>query len=601
MRRILIFICLLVECLLFLGCRRQRIFAPDHLFWTDGGRTFLVANRGENELLQLDPANRYSILRNCPFTTPVNDLTEDPDHFIWVVCEGDGINLYKLSTDLSVLSKLKTGHTPSSVCYNSCSQSLWLTMRYNGELWEIDPQTEDIVTKIPVGREPVDVVPFSEDRLLLVAGNLPEMPSVAYPVAASLKVIDVVDKKLKRTIVLPNGSTDVKSIALDKSQKYAYVTHLLARYQLPTNQVDRGWMSTNVLSIIDLQNQSLVTTLLLDTPQKGAANPWEVTISPDNKWILVAAAGAHELVRIDREALHDRLCRLQSGKEAIPSAETWDDLPNDAGFLYGIREFIPTEGKGPRSVIVASTGKAYSANYFTGELFSVDLETKVTSVSSALGIPLVSIEEGEGNMYFHDASICFQCWQSCASCHPNDARTDGLNWDLLNDGMGNPKNTKTLVLSHQTPPCMISGIRKDAETAVRSGIKYILFAETDRHVAKAIDAYLKSLSPLPSPYLQEGQLSESALRGKKIFDRECASCHKGVYYTDQKQYAVSWSSGLDMNVKMDVPVLNEIWRTAPYLYDGGSYTIEDMLKIHGTQQPLSHDEQSDLVTYVLSL
>lgn len=601
MRRILIFICLLVECLLFLGCRRQRIFAPDRLFWADGGRTFLVANRSGNELLQLDPANRYSILRNCSFTTPVNDLTEDPDHFIWVVCEGEGINLYKLSTDLSVLSKLKTGHTPSSVCYNSCTQSLWLTMRYNGELWEIDPQTEEIVTKIPVGREPVDIVPFSGDRLLLVAGNLPEMPSVAYPVAASLKVIDVVDKKLKRTIVLPNGSTDVKSIALDKSQKYAYVTHLLARYQLPTNQVDRGWMSTNVLSIIDLQNQSLVTTLLLDTPQRGAANPWEVTISPDNKWILVAAAGAHELVRIDRETLHDRLCRLQSGKEAIPSAETWDDLPNDAGFLYGIREFIPTEGKGPRSVIVTSTGKAYSANYFTGELFSVDLETKVASVSSALGIPLVSIEEGEGNMYFHDASICFQSWQSCASCHPNDARTDGLNWDLLNDGMGNPKNTKTLVLSHQTPPCMISGIRKDAETAVRSGIKYILFAETDKHVAKAIDAYLKSLSPLPSPYLQEGQLSESALRGKKIFDRECASCHEGIYYTDQKQYAVSWSSGLDMNVKMDVPALNEIWRTAPYLYDGRSYTIEDMLKIHGTQQPLSHDEQYDLVTYVLSL
>ena len=45
---------------------------------------------------------------------------------------------------------------------------------------------------------------------------------------------------------------------------------------------------------------------------------------------------------------------------------------------------------------------------------------------------------------------------------------DGLNWDLLNDGIGNPKSTKTLLYSHATPPAMISGIRADAETAVRA-------------------------------------------------------------------------------------------------------------------------------------
>lgn len=90
-----------------------------------------------------------------------------------------------------------------------------------------------------------------------------------------------------------------------------------------------------------------------------------------------------------------------------------------------------------------------------------------------LGAPLAFTKVGKGDMYFHDATICFQNWQSCATCHPNDARMDGLNWDLLNDGMGNPKNTKTLLLSHQTPPCMATGIRKNAEVAVRSGVKYM--------------------------------------------------------------------------------------------------------------------------------
>ena len=34
-------------------------------------------------------------------------------------------------------------------------------------------------------------------------------------------------------------------------------------------------------------------------------------------------------------------------------------------------------------------------------------------------------EVRKGEQYFNDATLCFQKWQSCASCHP-DARADGL-------------------------------------------------------------------------------------------------------------------------------------------------------------------------------
>jgi len=36
--------------------------------------------------------------------------------------------------------------------------------------------------------------------------------------------------------------------------------------------------------------------------------------------------------------------------------------------------------------------------------------------------------------------------------HDEDARVDGLNWDLLNDGIGTPKDTKKLVLSTKHRP-----------------------------------------------------------------------------------------------------------------------------------------------------
>ena len=76
---------------------------------------------------------------------------------------------------------------------------------------------------------------------------------------------------------------------------------------------------------------------------------------------------------------------------------------------------------------------------------------------------------------------------------------DRLNWDLMNDGIGNPKNTKSLLFSLQTPPVMAIGIRADVETGVRAGFKFIQFFDVYEEDAQAVDDYLKSLEPVPSP------------------------------------------------------------------------------------------------------
>lgn len=106
----------------------------------------------------------------------------------------------------------------------------------------------------------------------------------------------------------------------------------------------------------------------------------------------------------------------------------------------------------------------------------------------------------KGEKYFNDAAYCFQNWQSCNGCHPGDARMDAMNWDLMNDGIGNSKNCKSLLLSHVTPPAMISGIRASSYVAVRTGYKYIQFIDLPEEFATCVDEYLLSLKPLPSPF-----------------------------------------------------------------------------------------------------
>jgi cytochrome c peroxidase len=215
-----------------------------------------------------------------------------------------------------------------------------------------------------------------------------------------------------------------------------------------------------------------------------------------------------------------------------------------------------------------------------------------------------------GEMLFNDATLCFQGWQSCASCHSHDGRVDGLNWDLLNDGIGNPKNNKSLLLSFQTPPAMSLGVRETPEQAVRAGIRHILFAVQPDAVAVALDAYIQSLQPMPSPHLEHGRPSAAAQRGRKLFRDHrvgCADCHPSGLFTDLNIYEVGTGGLPGGSSGFDTPTLVELWRTAPYLHDGSAATVRDVLTRrnpndqHGRTSHLTEEQLDDLTAYLLSL
>jgi cytochrome c peroxidase len=294
----------------------------------------------------------------------------------------------------------------------------------------------------------------------------------------------------------------------------------------------------------------------------------------------------------------------------------FSNIPNELSFLYGIRQRIKLCGKGPRALSIVGSN-VYVAEYFTDSITSVDISKRdparrePKSGFETIALPLGSAPQmtpkRRGEMLFNDASLCFQNWQSCASCHSGGGRADALNWDLLNDGIGNPKNTKSLLLAHKTPPSMITGVRENAEIAVRSGIKHILSATYPEEDAIAIDEYLKSFKPVPSPYLVNSKLSRSAKQGRKVFDKAgCAACHKRPLYTDLQKYNVGTGKGLDKDVEFDTPTLVEVWRTAPYLYDGRAATMKEVLTTHnpddkhGRTSNLTDSEIEDLAQFVLS-
>ncbi|NQT03879.1 MAG: cell surface protein, partial [Planctomycetes bacterium] len=499
---------------------------------------------------------------------------------------------------------------------------LYVCNRFDNNVSVIDLTSRKQITRIPVEREPVAAALTPNGRFLFVNNHLPAGAANKGNIAAAVSVIDTLSNKVITTIELPNGTTALQGICISPDGRYAYAAHILARYTVPTTQLERGWINTNALSIIDVTNKKLFDTVLLDDVDNGAANPWAVGCTNDGKYVCVTHAGTDELSIIDVTALHDKIRKYHADEKNNQSSSAGQsnygsygtsstptsNIPNELSFLYDIRKRIKLCGKGPRALAIIASN-IYVAEYYTDSLTLVDINKTAGIKTAALPLgPTPQITQiRRGEMLFHDASLCFQHWHSCASCHPGGARVDALNWDLLNDGLGNPKNTKNLLFAHRTPPAMITGIRENAEMAVRSGIRHILFAVRPEEELNSIDEYLKSLKPIPGPYLVKGKLSASAKRGRKIYSKaRCDSCHDGALHTDLQQHNVSTGDGLDKDRKFDTPVLVEAWRTAPYLYDGRAATIEEVLTKynpddkHGLTSNLSKKEIRDLANFVLS-
>ena len=552
---------------------------------------------------------------------------------LYVTCAAPQSSVRVLdSSSCKTLATIPAGHNATAPVVSPDGKTLFVCNRFNNDVSVIDAGTAKLQCRIPVQREPVAADVTRDGRFLLVANLLHTGRADAERVAAVVSVIDTASRKVVKELALPDGSGLLNDLRVSPDGKYAVVTHLLSRFRLPATQLDRGWMNSNAATIIDLARMAVLNTVLLDNIDRGAANPWGIAWSADSATLLITHAGTHEVSLIDFAATLARLAKLpvtldnSKPTDSYSASRVQGDVPNDLAFLVGIRQRIklPQADLGPRAVVLVQR-KAYVANYFSDTLSLVDLaspQTKPQSISLSsnsvpadvgkLTSPLDRMPFArKGEFYFHDAGLCFQGWQSCASCHPGQARVDGLNWDLLNDGIGNPKNTKSLLLAHQTPPAMSMGVRETAETAVRAGIRHILFTVQPEAVPAAIDAYLKSLKPLPSPGLVNGRLSDSARRGEKLFkDRNvgCANCHPLGLFTDLKTYDVGTRGRFDQPTdQFDTPTLVEAWRTAPYLHDGSAATIREVLTTrnprddHGKTSHLTPPQLEDLAAYVLSL
>lgn len=269
-----------------------------------------------------------------------------------------------------------------------------------------------------------------------------------------------------------------------------------------------------------------------------------------------------------------------------------------------------------------------------------------------------------GKKLFYDPIMSKDGLVSCASCHdPSLAFSDSLDVSVGSAGLLGTRNAPTLANVAYHPYFTREGGVPTLEMQILVPIQehnefnnnIVLIADTLSSISEYVDmantAYNQepnafvitralalferslisgqSFFDLEFNYNMEGSMSQSALRGKMLFDSDktsCSVCHSGFNFSNYEfennglyqDYPDNGRERLtqDPNDRalFKIPTLRNVEVTAPYMHDGSLHTLVDVIEHYNSGgenhdhkseliKPLnlSDSEKSDLLSFLLSL
>ncbi|MHC4399542.1 MAG: beta-propeller fold lactonase family protein [Planctomycetota bacterium] len=588
------------------------------------GKTLYVSDKTALRVAVLDVAAGKKV-REVAIAGEPNGLALSADGKTLYVAQRKANSIALVDTARGAVTKqIPVGTWPVALAVAENSQRLYCCNRGNHTVSVVDLDAGKQIHQIAAVRDPVFAAITPDESRVVVANFMPHGAGTDPELAAEVSILDTAATQQAARVKLPPGSTMAAGAWIGPEGKWAYVVHVLGRFNLPITQLQLGWVHTHALSIIDVTAGTRLATVLLDDLTKGAADPWAVVGSADAKTVWISHRGVHEVSTLNVGRIHqllegnvpDEIARLKDGtRENIwvrikNDKRQIDQLTNDLTALYvsGTIRRSPSGGIGPTGLALSPDGKKlYVANYYAGTVGVLDAAEGKLLGTIAVGDQPEPDAARRGEIYFHDATRCFQRWHSCATCHLDGGRIDGLPWDFLRDGIDNGKDVISLIHMPHTPPHNRLATRPDPRECIRTGVVGSHMIAPEATDVDDLLAYVRSLVPEPNPNLP--QFAEAAQRGKVLFEgkADCATCHPGPYFTDKKTQDVGTTSPNEPDARYDTPSLVEAYRTAPYYHDGRAATMREALTehdpkhLHGNLKDLTPQEIEDLIAYVLSL
>ncbi len=588
---------------------KERYLSPIEMVFSQDGRELYVVCQDSDEVRVVDIASGQ-VSRTIPVGHVPRGIALSPDGRRLYVTNAwsDTVSVID-SASWQVVQTLPTGFEPAGVVVDAKGDFLYVANRLSSDISVIDLKSGIEIKRLLAGRG-ASYLALSPDGKIYGTHIYSNPGAFRTPPTSEITVIDTASQTVVERKVLRNVA-GVFHIAFSSDGKLGVVAQLRPKNLVPLAHVEHGWVFGDSLTLIGSDVGGTVQ-VPLDELDRYYALPWGVTIAPDQSKIFLSTAGSESVTVIDVAHL---LKTIRTRRQPFAN-----DLSASAEYVSAR---IPV-GHNPRGLVLSPDGKhLYVANRLDDSITVIDTDTSTVASTIDLGGPKNVDALRRGERLFYTADFAFQGQFGCANCHL-DSTIDGLQWDLEPDGFGKDiVDNRSLESLAGTEPFKWNGGNPDMPTECGPRTEKFFFRSqsfTEQQLTDLV-TFVYSLPYRPNRYrLANGDLTPAQERGKAIFERtksknglpivetnQCAYCHSGPKYTNQKQLDVGSGKPTDRSPIIDVPQLPNVAYSGPYLHDGSARSLEEIWTVfnpkdtHGVTNDLTKDELNDLVEYLKTL
>lgn len=587
---------------------------PLNLALSPDGRELYVACEAAHAVIVVDVRSRRKIAE-IPAGHHPTDVTFSPDGRRAYVSNrlDDTVSVISVPAR-KVIQTIDVGDEPHGVLTDRSGRHLYVLNTSSDSISVIDTASLGQIKRLEASRSPWSLSLSPDGSQICVTNTLSRFVEFRSPSTSEITVIDTGRAVVEDRVAVPDANL-VQGVAWHPSGRFALVTLNRTKNLVPMTRLLQGWTITNGLGVI--WRDGRVDQVLLDEPRTCFPDPADVAITPDGRLALVTSSGSDRVAVVDVE-------RLVSMLESSSDYDRRHVLPNHLGKpTEFIVKHIRTKHS-PRGMLITPDGKtAFVANALDDSLTVIDVPKLAAAGRIDLGGPKLISKVRFGERVFHSARNTFQRQFSCHSCHP-DGHVDGLTYDIEPDGIGvAPVDNRTLRGIFDTAPFKWTG--KNPILQRQCGPRLaVFFTRIQPFTPEQLDALVEYICTIPRPpnrYRPLGaELTETQRRGKAMFERtvtndgrvipkenRCVTCHFPPLYTNRSLHDVGTKAKFDDASLFDVPHLNNIYDSAPYLHNGMAQTLEEIWtrynleNRHGATNDMTKDQLNDLIEYLNTL
>ncbi|MEK7282994.1 MAG: beta-propeller fold lactonase family protein, partial [Acidobacteriota bacterium] len=590
---------------------KPRYRTPLDIAVSPDGRSLYVTAQDAGALLVIDAAARR-LERAIPVGLRPHSVVLSADGAVAYVSDSDAdavvvVDLLKRA----VAATLPAGFGPAGVALSPDGQTLFVANALGDDISVVDVARAAERARLAAGRSPYGAAASPDGSHVLVTNRLAAVARPTDPPTSEVTVVEARTGRIVARQMLRNAHL-LEGAAFVPPGDLALVAMVRPKNLVPALQVERGWMMTNGIAVIDLERRR-TAQLPLDDEDAFFADPSDVAVTPDGRLAFVSHGGVDAVSVVDVAQLRGLLDETpDAGLEAL------------ANRLAASRRYVTKRiatGPNPRGLAASPDGRfVYVAERLGDTVGVIDVLRLERVAGIDLGGPRHVTLVRRGERVFNSARATLQRQFSCRSCHPEN-HADGLQYDFEPDGLGrNIVDNRTLLGLRGTGPFKWSG--RNTSLYMQCGIRFARFLTRSQPFPdddlNALVAFLSSLEPPRNRYRPSGGAgTEGQKRGREIFERavtrdgkpiaennRCLTCHPGPLYSDRIKHDVASASQGDSEAAFDTPQLANLTMSPPYLHDGKARTLEEIWTLyspedtHGVTNDLGKQGLNDLIEYL---